>query len=157
MRHVGLPAAVEDGRPGKRFVVADLKAAFQRFQSDQMSDFAAALTYYSLMSLFPALLFAVAVLGVFGQESLIDETADYLKDRRRAGGHRGCRHVRARLGAVAAQHGDHGARARPRDLAQQRVGRVRRRRARAQPRLARRGGSRLRAPQGSTTCCGRWS
>ena len=31
------------------------------------------------MSLFPALLFAVAVLGVFGQESLIDDTADYLK------------------------------------------------------------------------------
>ena len=32
-----------------------------------MSDRAAALTYYSLMSLFPALLFAVAVLGLFGQ------------------------------------------------------------------------------------------
>jgi membrane protein len=74
-----LGAVVKDDRPGKRFVVADLKAAFQRFQSDQMSDFAAALTYYSLMSLFPALLFAVAVLGVFGQESLIGDTADYLK------------------------------------------------------------------------------
>jgi membrane protein len=37
------------------------------------------LTYYSLMSLFPALLFAVAVLGVFGQQSLITQTADYLK------------------------------------------------------------------------------
>jgi membrane protein len=44
-----------------------------------MTDSAAALTYYSLMSLFPALLFAVAVLGVFGQESLIGNTADYLK------------------------------------------------------------------------------
>ena len=44
-----------------------------------MTDFAAALTYYSLLSLFPALLFAVAVLGVFGQASLINETADYLK------------------------------------------------------------------------------
>jgi membrane protein len=44
-----------------------------------MSDRAAALTYYSLMSLFPALLFAVAVLGVFGQQSLIADTADYLK------------------------------------------------------------------------------
>jgi membrane protein len=44
-----------------------------------MTDHAAALTYYSLLSLFPALLFAVAVLGVFGQESLIDETAEYLK------------------------------------------------------------------------------
>jgi membrane protein len=44
-----------------------------------MTDHAAALTYYSLLSLFPALLFAVAVLGVFGQAGLIDETADYLK------------------------------------------------------------------------------
>ncbi len=44
-----------------------------------MSDSAAALTYYSLMSLFPALLVAVAVLGVFGQASLITDTADYLK------------------------------------------------------------------------------
>jgi membrane protein len=60
-------------------VPGDFKAAFARFQSDDMSDSAAALTYYSLMSLFPALLFAVAVLGLFGQESLIGETADYLK------------------------------------------------------------------------------
>jgi membrane protein len=45
-----------------------------------MTDSAAALTYYSLMSLFPALLFAVAVLGVFGQQSLIGDTANYLKD-----------------------------------------------------------------------------
>ncbi|MBA3406938.1 MAG: YihY/virulence factor BrkB family protein [Solirubrobacterales bacterium] len=44
-----------------------------------MTDHAAALTYYSLMSLFPALLFAIAVLGVFGQETLIPDTAAYLK------------------------------------------------------------------------------
>jgi membrane protein len=37
------------------------------------------LTYYALLSLFPALLVGVAVLGVFGQESLISDTADYLK------------------------------------------------------------------------------
>jgi membrane protein len=74
-----LRAAVEDGRPGERFVLADVKAAFERFRSDQMSDHAAALTYYSLMSLFPALLFGVALLGVFGQESLVSDTADYLK------------------------------------------------------------------------------
>jgi membrane protein len=72
-------SVVADGRPGSAFVVGDLKAAFTRFQDDQMTDHAAALTYYSLLSLFPALLFAVAVLGVFGQAGLIDETADYLK------------------------------------------------------------------------------
>ncbi len=74
-----LRAIVEDGRPGKAFVPTDLKAAFARFQNDQMADHAAALTYYSLMSLFPGLLFGVALLGLFGQESLIADTADYLK------------------------------------------------------------------------------
>ena len=74
-----LEAVVEDGRPGKAFVLSDLKDAFKRFQSDHMTDHAAALTYYGLLSLFPALLFAVAVLGVFGQDGLIPDTADYLK------------------------------------------------------------------------------
>ena len=59
-------------------MLVDLKAAFKRFQADQMTDHAAALTYYSLLSLFPALLFAVAVLGVFGQQALITDAADYL-------------------------------------------------------------------------------
>jgi membrane protein len=74
-----LRAVVEDGRPGRWFVLSDLKAAGKRFQADEMLDRAAALTYYSLLSLFPALLFAVAVLGVFGEDSLIGDTADYLK------------------------------------------------------------------------------
>jgi len=45
-----------------------------------MTDRAASLTYYSLMSLFPALLFAIAVLGFFGQQGLIDQAATYLRD-----------------------------------------------------------------------------
>jgi membrane protein len=45
-----------------------------------MSQRAAALTYYALMSLFPALLIGVAVLGVFGQAALVSDAADYLKD-----------------------------------------------------------------------------
>jgi membrane protein len=45
-----------------------------------MSQRAAALTYYALMSLFPALLIGVAVLGVFGQQGLVSDAADYLKD-----------------------------------------------------------------------------
>ena len=61
-----------------RFV--DFKRAFERFQKDTMTQWAAALTYYSLLSLFPALLFAVAVLGFFGEQSLVNEAADYLKD-----------------------------------------------------------------------------
>jgi membrane protein len=60
--------------------VADFKRAFERFQKDEMSQRAAALTYFSLMSLFPALLIGVAVLGFFGQEALIRDATDYLKD-----------------------------------------------------------------------------
>jgi membrane protein len=45
-----------------------------------MTDNAAALTYYSLLSLFPALLFCAALLGVFGQQGLIDDAASYLRD-----------------------------------------------------------------------------
>lgn len=59
--------------------MGDLKRAFTRFRKDLVTDHAASLTYYSLLSLFPALLFAVAVLGVFGQQGLIDDAASYLK------------------------------------------------------------------------------
>jgi membrane protein len=58
----------------------DFKRAFERFQKDQVTQWAAALTYYSLLSLFPALLCGIAVLGVFGEQALIDDAADYLKD-----------------------------------------------------------------------------
>ena len=58
---------------------ADFKRAFERFQKDEMTARAAALTYYSLLSLFPALLFGVAVLGFFGQSGLVTDAADYLK------------------------------------------------------------------------------
>ncbi len=68
----------DDPRPGKRLVLSDFKRAFKRFQADQMTDRAAALTYYSLLSLFPALLFGVAALGYFGRQQLIGDAADYL-------------------------------------------------------------------------------
>jgi membrane protein len=45
-----------------------------------MTQRAAALTYYALMSLFPALLVGVAVLGFFGQQALVSQAANYLKD-----------------------------------------------------------------------------
>jgi membrane protein len=60
--------------------VGDFKGAFQRYQKDEMSQRAAALTYYALMSLFPALLIGVAVLGYFGQAALVSDAAGYLKD-----------------------------------------------------------------------------
>ena len=68
------------GRPGKWLVPGDFKRAFKRFQADEMTDRAAALTYYSLLSLFPALLFGVASLGYFGGTALIGDAADYLQE-----------------------------------------------------------------------------
>jgi membrane protein len=70
---------VEDDRQrGPRIAAGDFKRAFKRFQADQVTDHAAGLTYYSLLSLFPALLFGVAILGVFGQQGLISNAAHYL-------------------------------------------------------------------------------
>jgi len=74
------PVRAGDRRRGPAIAPGDFKAAFKRFRKDQMTDDAAGLTYYSLLSLFPALLFAVAVLGFFGQQGLIEEAAEYLRD-----------------------------------------------------------------------------
>jgi membrane protein len=68
------------GRPGPVVEPADFKRAFERFQKDTMTQWAAAVTYYSLLSLFPALLLGVAILGVFGQQALVADVADYLKE-----------------------------------------------------------------------------
>ena len=45
---------------------ATLKRAVTEFSEDNLTDWAAALTYYGLLSLFPALIALVAVLGLFG-------------------------------------------------------------------------------------------
>jgi membrane protein len=51
------------------------------FYDDQMTHHAAALTYYSLMSLFPALLLAVSILGLVGQyPATYDAILDYLRN-----------------------------------------------------------------------------
>src|SRR3954470_23814008 len=51
----------------KRSWWAILKRTVKEFQNDNLTDWAAALTYYSVLSLFPALLCLVALLGVLGQ------------------------------------------------------------------------------------------
>jgi membrane protein len=51
------------------------------FYDDQMTHHAAALTYYSLMSLFPAVLLALSLLGLLGQyPETYDAIVDYLRD-----------------------------------------------------------------------------
>jgi membrane protein len=58
-----------------------LKRTAVSFYDDQMTQHAAALTYYSLMSLFPALLLGVALLGLLGQyPQTYNSVISYLRD-----------------------------------------------------------------------------
>jgi membrane protein len=54
--------------------------AFKRYREQQMTDRAAALTYFAMMSLFPSLLVGVALLGLFGQQGLVQDASSYLLD-----------------------------------------------------------------------------
>ena len=57
------------------------KEAFGHFRDHDMTDHAAALTYYGLMSLFPALLVGVALLGLVGQSGTVDHVVHYLSSK----------------------------------------------------------------------------
>jgi membrane protein len=57
---------------GRRGWWGVLKRTVKQFQADNLTDWAAALTYYGIMSLFPAILVAVSALGLFGHRT-VDE------------------------------------------------------------------------------------
>jgi membrane protein len=61
-------------------VLATVKLAFKKFQAEAMNDHAAGLTYYAMMSLFPALLVVVALLGVVGDQALVTKSVDYARE-----------------------------------------------------------------------------
>ncbi|RZU52660.1 membrane protein [Krasilnikovia cinnamomea] len=87
-------AATDDGRPGAtdgppgpdegpsgpsklsgKSKLAALKRTFQQFSQDNISDWAAALTYYGVLSIFPAALVLVSVAGMLstdGQQTVQD-------------------------------------------------------------------------------------
>ena len=52
--------------------------AGKNFLAHQMTDRAATLTYYAMMSLFPALLVGVTLLGLIGQQGLVTDATNYL-------------------------------------------------------------------------------
>ncbi|WP_320783747.1 YihY/virulence factor BrkB family protein [Streptomyces sp. CRN 30] len=62
----------------KRSWMAVLKGTVKEFQDDELTDRAAALTYYSVLALFPALLVLVSMLGIAG-ESATDEVMNNLQ------------------------------------------------------------------------------
>jgi membrane protein len=55
-----------EGAASKTGLGATLKRTLTEFQEDNLSDWAAALTYYGLLSLFPALIAMVSLIGLFG-------------------------------------------------------------------------------------------
>jgi membrane protein len=55
-----------------------LVTAVKRYRDDQMTDRAAGLTYFAMMSLFPALLVGVSLLGLFGQQGLAEDASNYV-------------------------------------------------------------------------------
>jgi len=73
--------AAAAGRPRRSGPFALAKRAFDAFQAQAMSDHAAGLTFYAMISLFPGLLLGVSMLSVFGEASLARRAADYLVDR----------------------------------------------------------------------------
>ncbi len=54
--------------------------AFGTYRAHGMTDHAAALTYFAMLSLFPGLLVGVSLLGLFGQASLATDAANYVAD-----------------------------------------------------------------------------
>ncbi|GAA2252531.1 hypothetical protein GCM10010145_20360 [Streptomyces ruber] len=81
---VGPDPEVEERAPDspvqlpKRSWLAVLKGTLKEFQDDELTDRAAALTYYGVLALFPALLVLVSLLGVAGK-SATDEVMDNLQ------------------------------------------------------------------------------
>ncbi|MGZ8665874.1 MAG: YihY/virulence factor BrkB family protein [Solirubrobacterales bacterium] len=62
------------GASAKTGLFATLKRTATEFQEDNLTDWAAALTYYGLLSLFPALIALVAIVGLFGDPRSTTQT-----------------------------------------------------------------------------------
>ena len=58
---------------------ATLKRTVKEFQADNLTDWAAALTYYAVLAIFPALIALISILGLVG-ESATDELLDNLTE-----------------------------------------------------------------------------
>jgi membrane protein len=74
-RSVGNGLPDKPGELDKRSWWQALKRTFTEFKEDNLTDWAAALTYYAILAIFPALLALVSILGLLGDsttQSLID-------------------------------------------------------------------------------------
>jgi membrane protein len=78
-RYTQMPADGPSDLPGRSWWQI-LKRTVKEFQDDNLTDWAAALTYYGVMSLFPMLVALVAVLGLVGQSGSINTLLDSLRE-----------------------------------------------------------------------------
>ena len=62
------------GTDGRTSLFATLKRTFTEFSEDNMSDWAAALTYYGLLALFPALIAMVSIVGLVADPASVTKT-----------------------------------------------------------------------------------
>jgi membrane protein len=53
------------------------KRAFAQFRRHEMTDVAAALTYYAMLSLFPAIVLATSLFSLIGDEQAVSDAVDY--------------------------------------------------------------------------------
>jgi membrane protein len=63
-----------EGEASKSGLGSTLKRTLTEFQEDNLSDWAAALTYYGLLSLFPALIAMLSLIGIFGDPKTTTDT-----------------------------------------------------------------------------------
>src|SRR4051812_34693741 len=66
----GGPRGGGAGRPtelSRRSWMGALRRSFREAKEDNLTDWAAALTYYAVLAMFPALIVLVALVGLFGQ------------------------------------------------------------------------------------------
>jgi membrane protein len=57
-----------------------IKRTIREFRDDNLTDWAAALTYYSVLSIFPGLAALVAILGLVGSQGTIDSLLEIIDD-----------------------------------------------------------------------------
>jgi membrane protein len=63
--------------PARASYVDAVKRAFSQFRRHEMTDVAAALTYYAMMSLFPAIVLATSLFSLIGDEQTVSKAVDY--------------------------------------------------------------------------------
>ena len=70
-------STVSDAVTGRASYAGAAKRAFAQFRRHEMTDVAAALTYYAMMSLFPAIVLGTSLFSLIGDEQTVSNAVDY--------------------------------------------------------------------------------